>query len=465
MDRVRWNLVPPAIIAMIVVSFLAATAVGQWRMRMLDESVDAISHTTAPSIDQLTAARRIVARAQIAIRDDAFRGDALAPLPPFAEETRQQLARRIDEYLALPVAPPEQAFWRAIVATKDAFDRSLIRFEAEVNRGDLVAARRTLRYEVAKAADELDGALMHAIEFNSARSRDLAIDVRRVRERGLLVALALDVVCTLLAVTGALALRRVVRAHDALMARHLRLEKERSFELEQFAGRVAHDILSPLSTVGFALELGVAPGADAKRARMVERGSSALRRVKLIVTGLLDFARAGAAPDHDAHASVADVMTDLAAEIGPTAAAAGAELKMTRRTFRSVFCNPGVLTSLVANLVRNAIKYIGDGPVRRVEVRAIDRGDYVRIEVADTGPGLPPDLESRVFDPYVRSGGGTQSGIGLGLATVKRLAEAHGGRVGVRSSPGAGCTFWFELPAAESASVLRPESNGGTSVA
>jgi len=65
--------------------------------------------------------------------------------------------------------------------------------------------------------------------------------------------------------------------------------------------------------------------------------------------------------------------------------------------------------------------------------------------VQDTGPGIPSEKKGALFEPYVR-GESNQPGIGLGLATVKRLTEAHGGRVGVESSPGAGSTFWFELP-------------------
>lgn len=75
----------------------------------------------------------------------------------------------------------------------------------------------------------------------------------------------------------------------------------------------------------------------------------------------------------------------------------------------------------------------------------------VRFEVEDTGPGLPPGLEPLVFEPYVR-GHKTGAGIGLGLATVRRITEAHGGEVGVFANKERGCTFWFELPCATSQS-------------
>src|SRR5262249_21011575 len=111
-----------------------------------------------------------------------------------------------------------------------------------------------------------------------------------------------------------------------------------------------------------------------------------------------------------------------------------------------VACAPGVLDSILSNLVRNAIKYISGARERRVCVRAFARRrGPVRIEVADTGPGLAPDAAARVFEPYVRASATGGAGVGLGLATVRRLVEAHGGKVGVESSPG-GATFWVELP-------------------
>jgi signal transduction histidine kinase len=111
----------------------------------------------------------------------------------------------------------------------------------------------------------------------------------------------------------------------------------------------------------------------------------------------------------------------------------------------SIACSAGVLTSLVSNLVGNAIKYMGDAPLRRVVVHARDVGSRVRIEVDDTGPGVPLELRDRIFEPYVRATESSVPGLGLGLATVRRLVDAHGGRLGM-SSGATGSSFWFELP-------------------
>ena len=231
------------------------------------------------------------------------------------------------------------------------------------------------------------------------------------------------------------------------------LDKERASELEQFAGGVAHDISSPLGTVRFALQLAGTSRNEEERARMLKRGAAAVLRVERVASSLLELARAGAKPDPSARADIGAVMADMAAELEPAAVAAGAELTLKCDGTMIVACDERVLTSLIANLTRNAIKYIGDGPIRRIEARVLDRGRSVRVEVEDTGPGLELDVEGRVFDAYARPRTTSQPGLGLGLATVKRLAEGRGGTVGVSSVPGSGCTFWFELPKAPSAPI------------
>jgi two-component system sensor histidine kinase TctE len=76
------------------------------------------------------------------------------------------------------------------------------------------------------------------------------------------------------------------------------------------------------------------------------------------------------------------------------------------------------LTSLLSNLVRNAIKYMHRAEVRRVVIRIAVDGDRARFEVEDTGPGLAPEARDGIFEPYVRADRTGQPGLGLGLATV-----------------------------------------------
>src|SRR5262249_38707357 len=111
--------------------------------------------------------------------------------------------------------------------------------------------------------------------------------------------------------------------------------------------------------------------------------------------------------------------------------------------------------------VTNAIKYMGDAPVRRVRVDVHEGARSVRIEVSDTGPGVPFALRSHLFDPYVRGADSNVPGLGLGLATVRRLAEAHGGGTGMEPARGGGSVFWFELPKESSEPSERSDPNKG----
>ena len=105
------------------------------------------------------------------------------------------------------------------------------------------------------------------------------------------------------------------------------------------------------------------------------------------------------------------------------------------------------LRQVLANLIENAIKYSPAG--QEVEVTAQPDHGCVKISVADRGPGIPHDQQRLIFEKFGRADvpGGSKPGTGLGLFIARSIAEAHGGTVDVRSSPGAGSTFTFTLPA------------------
>jgi nitrogen-specific signal transduction histidine kinase len=89
---------------------------------------------------------------------------------------------------------------------------------------------------------------------------------------------------------------------------------------------------------------------------------------------------------------------------------------------------------------------MGTRPLRRIDVIARAGRATARIEIRDTGPGVAPELQATMFEPFVRGSHDGVAGSGLGLATVKRLVESHGGRVGIESDVGIGTLVWVELP-------------------
>jgi signal transduction histidine kinase len=181
---------------------------------------------------------------------------------------------------------------------------------------------------------------------------------------------------------------------------------------------------------------------------LIARGTRSMRKIQTVVDGLLEFARAGAHPVGGVRSDLKPALEDVVQTLASSAERNLITLDAPPVPSCVVACNPGVLTSLISNLVENAIKYMGSSPVRRVTIRVQDRSPMVRVEVEDTGPGIPSELASKIFSPYIRGTQSKQPGIGLGLATVKRMAEAHGGAVGVETALDHGSTFWFELPSA-----------------
>ncbi len=104
------------------------------------------------------------------------------------------------------------------------------------------------------------------------------------------------------------------------------------------------------------------------------------------------------------------------------------------------------LRQLVWNLVRNAVQASGaDAPVR---VRLARDGGALTVEVADEGPGIPAEMRDRIFDAFVTT---RSQGVGIGLAVVKQIVEAHAATIAVLDSPGGGTTFRVEIREKEAA--------------
>jgi signal transduction histidine kinase len=436
----------------VVASFVLATTITWLRASSIDADVDLIVGNAMPSILLLADARSQLRRLDAAVMsyragpDAASRRDGIAG-------AQHEVEARVTSYLSEPFFPHERDLFAPAGATLEVVERDVGKTLDLTDRGSPEAeASRTRTHEEIYAADD---ALATIIRFNAEQGARLGLAVARARSSAGKTAFVLDAACVALALlAAALAvssfrseLRKLESARDSASRRAASTERKNQ-ELEQFAGRVAHDVLSPLTGVRLSLEVAKARMSnDAKAEATLERGLSSLTRARRIVDGLLEFARAGAEPSEGATADVSEVIKDVVDGVSADAASSGVALLATASEPCQAACSPGVLTSMLANLVRNAVKHMGEAKVRAVTVRARSTADVVRVEVEDTGPGIPPELESVVFEPFAR--GATRApGIGLGLATVKRLATSHGGRAGCRSQPGIGSTFWFELPRA-----------------
>lgn len=440
---------PRGLISRIIVSFALAilcfcgsTLYSQSISQHIDEAALSIATNAMPSIEALAETRGELRQLDVAItrylmqRSDEHRRDVQA--------ARDSVDREYETYLAQPTYMGEQALWGNLHGAFRNVDAAVEQVLDDPRLDPVVGARR-----VTTAINSAAVGIRGLIDFNADHGRAEAERIQVDHRRATRVALLLDLLSTLFTLlAGWMALRALAHHHrirderDALLAR-------RANELEQFAGRVAHDVLGPLSATRLAVDHAADRVDDPAVKRTLERGRRGVERVTSIVDGLLRFARAGARPDPGAITSVMPVVQGVVTDLEPEAQAAGVALTLAPSEPSAVHAHAGVVASVVENLVRNAIKYMGERHERRVEVEAMVRGRVVRLEVRDTGPGIPPALVDTIFDPHVRGRTNGQPGIGLGLATVKRIAEAHGGKAGLRTRLDEGSTFWVELPRAD----------------
>jgi signal transduction histidine kinase len=435
-----------AAVLAVVLSFLMTLVFSYLRIEGMGEELVEIEENAAPSLERLSVAQTELVR--ISAATSLYTSN---PTPSTAQQARAALAK-----LAENVAPEAQAPF--LPGEADVFARITNEvgtlgeamdgmFEAG-ERGNASAARTSAR-EVRAAIEPLSRSIDVATQMNLASTREGARVVAGAHSHAKLSALFLGGASLLTAVSVTLLARRVLTHEERASHEDLRLANARANELELFAARIAHDLKTPLASLGLRIQAIQRAGPDGSRLHdACDKAELQIYRMDRTIDGLFDFARAGAEPLPDETADVSEVVLGTVSDARPSAEAIGADLSVDVSAPCIVACSPGALTSVLSNLVGNAVKYIteGEGSSRSIRVRVCDQGDAVHFEVTDTGPGLPSGAADIVFEPFVRLPGMKSSGLGLGLATVKRIVLAHGGRVGARPEPPHGATFWFELP-------------------
>ncbi len=224
---------------------------------------------------------------------------------------------------------------------------------------------------------------------------------------------------------------------------------ESNAQLEQFAVQVSHDLRNPLTALSGFLELAAdSPemAAAPRAAHSLERAEAAAHRMTSMVTDLLDFARMGGARPQFTRVDVADTVDAVLEDLNDTLQAADATVRVDATTL--VDADDTLLRVLLQNLIANAVKFtVAAEKVPRVDVRVSEMPDGWRITVDDNGDVVDPDLRERMFEPMQRGHGAEVQGIGIGLATCRRIVAAHGGHIGLDDSPTGGTRVWVVLPA------------------
>ncbi|MCP3141691.1 sensor histidine kinase [Pyxidicoccus xibeiensis] len=222
-------------------------------------------------------------------------------------------------------------------------------------------------------------------------------------------------------------------------------------EREEVLAIVSHDLKNPLATVrlGAAVlqqKLGRLAGGEALVGRVAAMDRAALHMLGLI-TNLLDAARLDAGQPlavMPRPEPVGEVVGEALALIEPQFTRKNLRLEQRLEPGLMAQCDRERILQVLANLLGNALKFTPAGGT--VTVETAGGTEEVRVAVRDTGPGIPPDEQPRVFQRHWQSRATMRQGSGLGLYIARGLVEAHGGQLWVESTTGAGSTFTFTLP-------------------
>jgi signal transduction histidine kinase len=257
-------------------------------------------------------------------------------------------------------------------------------------------------------------------------------------------------------VTGLLAgrapglIRNVVthRIGQVEMTRQYEQAQEAVAAREEVLKIVSHDLRNPLSTIAMSASLmldeELTPEVRKKQLQTIKRAGERMNRM---IQDLLEVAKleAGRLALRTRPTDVGAIVAEAFDTLSPIAAAKSIKLETkVAAALPLVDADAGRVQQVLSNLVGNAVKFTPEAG--RIILRA-DRNDgFVRLQVEDTGPGIPADRLEHVFGRFWQADRTDRRGLGLGLAIAKAIVEAHGGRIWVESEEGKGTTFSFTLP-------------------
>jgi two-component system sensor histidine kinase HydH len=232
---------------------------------------------------------------------------------------------------------------------------------------------------------------------------------------------------------------------EALAVTRARLaQSEKLAALGQLATAIAHEVRNPLAIMRSAAQ-GLLEGTGPVDAELRQASGfmiAEIDRLHSVVTSLLAFARPVQLRRRAVDVPELLARTEQLAreEVGRTA------VRLTRRPVTGhpvLFGDPDLLCQVLLGLVSNAAEAVGGGG--DVVLEAEPRPDAVEIVVADSGPGVAPELRAQIFEPFFTT---RPKGTGLGLAVARQIVEAHEGTISVQDRPGGGARFVVRLPAA-----------------
>ncbi len=215
-----------------------------------------------------------------------------------------------------------------------------------------------------------------------------------------------------------------------------------------FVANISHDLRTPITTIQLLVETLKLGSFDKpkKAQKLLDRIADQTLTLQQLAQELMDLSmiESGRMPLRLAptplHAIIEPAVTRMETQIEHKSL----HLERDYDPELRVLADEETVQRVIQNLLHNAIKFTPEGG--RIRIGASPEGEYVRIAISDTGPGISPEHLDRIFERFYKTDPARQGGgSGLGLAIAKHIVEGHGGRIGVESPPGKGATFSFTL--------------------
>lgn len=217
----------------------------------------------------------------------------------------------------------------------------------------------------------------------------------------------------------------------------------------EFVATVSHDLRSPLTYMrGYVAMLPMVGELAPKQKDYLDKIQAGIEQMTELIDDLLDLGRIDAGVGlQRVECSLAEIALEVVEQMQGRAMAFGLDLKTDLNTQLTMQADPALIKRAVSNLVDNAMKYTPSGGT--ITIGLEERGGLLILRVSDTGIGIAPADQTRLFEKFYRVKRRDTldiKGTGLGLAIVKSIGEWHGGRVWVDSQLGVGSTFYLALP-------------------
>jgi len=350
----------------------------------------------------------------------------------------------------------EKETWSEFMTTSQSLAAQATKAVNYSNRKEAERARKLLVSRIRPVTAALDGLAEKLSQNNAEETTRLMRKLQDLRLRSMYAGAMVAGLAIVLSLLVAWKVTGLLRRQQATIRQQLAELNRRNTELDSFASRVAHDLISPISPLKGYLTLirrsNSISDPEAREMLTLAEGSAA--RMVEMIEALLRFCRAGT-PGEPTVSELDTAVSTILLELDQVAAKEKVAIERKLELGIHVSCPQQLLQSIAQNLVSNAVKYTAGRPEAKVTVRVEREAREAVLEVQDNGRGMNEESLRGLFRPFFRAP--EVNGIpghGLGLATTKRLVEAHGGSISVESLMGRGSRFTVRFPLV----VLHPAS-------